>query len=298
MSVNNFKVSVIVPFYHQVFWLIEAVDSVFEQTHCNFEIIVINDGSKEDIKLFLDKYGKDIIYIEKDNEGPASARNIGIEISSGDYIAFLDSDDIWEKTKLEKQIAYMESNNAIWSHTQWTQFLDNDKSKISRIYSNLSNGYIFPLSLLSFRIATPSVMIRANYLKSRNNLRFNKEMRYGQDYYLWLLLSYNLPISLVPEVLCHTRLRNKGNAAKRVKVQLQVRSDIWSYLRKTNPKLFYQKKNMIFIILFYKSCKISFSFVKYLENKLNLTTNQSEFLSKVLYILPYIYSRILTLFFK
>ena len=71
---SSVKVSVIVPFYSQVDWLIEAVDSVFNQTFTDFEIIVINDGSNEDISTFLDKYNDRIIYKWKENGGPGSAR--------------------------------------------------------------------------------------------------------------------------------------------------------------------------------------------------------------------------------
>ena len=98
----NKKVSVIIPFYSRLDWLYEAIESVLAQTYPIHEIILVNDGSKEDLTEFLDKYGKRIIYLKQENAGPAAARNNGIRRATGDYIAFEDSDDVWMPTKLEK----------------------------------------------------------------------------------------------------------------------------------------------------------------------------------------------------
>lgn len=67
---DNIKVSVIIPFYNRIDWLEQAVASVFNQTYSNIEVIVVNDGSSEDLSDFLDKYSEKIIYIHKKNEGP------------------------------------------------------------------------------------------------------------------------------------------------------------------------------------------------------------------------------------
>ncbi|EGP5645247.1 glycosyltransferase family 2 protein, partial [Enterococcus faecium] len=110
---NNILVSVIIPFYNQKFWLEQAVDSVLKQTHQFFEIIVVNDGSLESIED-IDNKDKRIRVIEKKNGGPASARNLGMKLSNGKYIAFLDSDDIWLPNKLEVQLNFMIDNNVSW----------------------------------------------------------------------------------------------------------------------------------------------------------------------------------------
>ena len=112
-------VSIIIPFYNNVDWLNEAVDSVMKQTYKDYEIIVVNDGSKEDITLFLEK-NPEIIYFYQKNNGAGSARNKGIDVARGKYIAFLDSDDVWLPQKLEKQVDYMENNPQImWSHCSY-----------------------------------------------------------------------------------------------------------------------------------------------------------------------------------
>ena len=87
------EVSVIIPFYAGVDWLSEAVDSVLLQTFKDYEIIVVNDGSPENMTEFLTQYSNKIKYIKKENGGPSTARNVGIDAAIGKYIAFLDSDD-------------------------------------------------------------------------------------------------------------------------------------------------------------------------------------------------------------
>ena len=94
------EVSAVIPFYRNVGWLCEAVESVLAQDLGDVEIIVVNDGSPEDVSELLDRFGGRIRYFEKENGGAASARNAGLEQARGKYIAFLDSDDLWTPEKL------------------------------------------------------------------------------------------------------------------------------------------------------------------------------------------------------
>src|SRR5690606_8378814 len=192
-------------------WLEEAIDSVLNQTYRNFEIIVINDGSPEDDELYLKKYNSVILYSKIENGGPARARNFGIEKATGDYIAFLDSDDLWEVNKLEVQLLAMIQNQAVWSHTNYKTF--NDQGIIKQENLESYNGMIFPMSLYSMHVATPSVIIKKSILENPI-FRFQEKMRFGQDYYLWLTLSKSYPILLVTQPLCKVRIRG-ANAALR-----------------------------------------------------------------------------------
>ena len=98
-------VSVIIPAYNSADFIDEALKSVFDQTYKDLEIIVVDDGSTDDTRAVLEKYGDRVNYHYQDNNGPASARNRGIKLARGKYIAFLDADDLWLPTKLEKQVA-------------------------------------------------------------------------------------------------------------------------------------------------------------------------------------------------
>ena len=97
-------VSVIIPTYNCGKFIQQSIDSVLKQTYKNVEIIVVDDGSTDDTHLKLLQYGKNITYIRKKNEGSSKARNIGMGCSKGEYLAFLDADDLWHPRKLEMQV--------------------------------------------------------------------------------------------------------------------------------------------------------------------------------------------------
>ena len=168
-------VSVIIPFYDHVDWLEEAVESVLTQTFSNYEIIVINDGSREDLSAFLEKYQQRIRYQFKTNGGPATARNLGIELAQGKYIAFLDSDDLWYPQKLERQVVSMEGTGAVWTQTNWHLFHSNDPQRAVIFYKTDCYGHFFPHSLISARIGTPCVMIRTDILKKASRPQISRK---------------------------------------------------------------------------------------------------------------------------
>lgn len=97
-------VSVIIPNYNYAHYLREALDSVLAQTYPRVEIIVIDDGSRDDSKDVIRSYGERVRLIEQKNQGVSAARNRGVEASSGELIAFLDADDVWMPAKLELQV--------------------------------------------------------------------------------------------------------------------------------------------------------------------------------------------------
>jgi glycosyltransferase involved in cell wall biosynthesis len=127
------KVSVIIPTYNRASQLPKAIESVLTQTYQDFEIIVVDDGSTDDTKEVLEPYiqAEKIWYFYQKNQKQAAARNNGIKAASGQYIAFLDSDDAWVNTKLEKQVRVLEENNEI-SMVSCNQFLNNDRREVLR----------------------------------------------------------------------------------------------------------------------------------------------------------------------
>jgi glycosyltransferase involved in cell wall biosynthesis len=105
-------VSVIVPAYNTAEFISETLNSVFQQTFRKFEVIVVNDGSPDSEKLedVLAPFQSRIIYLKRANRGPSAARNAAIRHARGEYLAFLDSDDAWLPTYLEKQVEFLEKN--------------------------------------------------------------------------------------------------------------------------------------------------------------------------------------------
>lgn len=279
---SKVKVSVIIPFYNNIQWLEEAIESVYSQTYSNYEIIVVNDGSKEDMSDFIHKYSADLILINKNNGGPASARNIGIDRAQGEYIAFLDSDDLWLKNKLEVQMKYMERTSAEISHTAYSTF-GAGKRYTSSPY--ITSGKAYPKILAKCVIATPTVIIKTDILKQDKTLRFNEEMRYGQDYYLWIHCSTKYNIHVIDESLSLVRMRG-SNASKRVRVQVQVKSFLWEELKNQPSK--YRLSEVPYLIkmayaLSFRGNKIINKFSKSFKNPKII-----EFISRLVYIIPYL----------
>lgn len=271
------KVSVIIPFYNGVDWLCEAVESVLKQTYDNIEIIVVNDGSKEDISDFLQKYGDKIIYEYQKNQGPAAARNRAMEIATGDYFAFLDSDDIWLPEKTEKQIAFMEERNIKWSHTGFYYWYPKS-GKLKLIDNRTDFGDVSLKFLVSVRIATPSVVIEADIVRKNIDLRFPVEYRKGQDSKFFHSLSYLFPLGLIHEPLVKVRMRGNNSYALAI-----VR---FSLKAKTYKKIKSDKSIPVIIRFIYS--------IYYLYSKLfGTSTNKfKEFVAKCCWSFPYALERL------
>jgi glycosyltransferase involved in cell wall biosynthesis len=106
MQNNPPLVSAVIPVYNGERFLAETIESVLTQTYPNIECIVVNDGSTDGTAEVAKSFGDKIRYFEKQNGGVSSTRNFGIERASGDYVAFLDADDLWLSVKVEKQMAF------------------------------------------------------------------------------------------------------------------------------------------------------------------------------------------------
>lgn len=216
-------VSVVVPFYNKKKWLPEALNSVLSQTYNNIEVIVVDDGSKEDISDLPELKDDRVKLFRNDNSGPAYARNFGIIQSNGKYIAFLDSDDFWEKNKLEVQILAMEKNNAVWSQHNYYYYYDDGKKKKINTYKYRGNEkrQLF----LSWRVQTSSVTVRRKEVVE-NNIRYDERRRFGEDDAFYYLLAKRYSLLCIDEYLAYFRIHG-ANSGTSVLNQLLNRAHIW-----------------------------------------------------------------------
>lgn len=278
------KISVIIPFYRNVGWLEDAVNSVFAQTYKNIEIIVVDDGSFEDVSGFLSKHGAKLVYIKTRNRGPGSARNLGIKMATGTYIAFLDSDDVWLPTKVEKQLNFMKQKDLIWSHSNYYQFY-NDKKTESESLVNVSyfQGNIYPKCLIRNPIATPCVMIKAEFLDENPQIRFSECVRYGEDSFFWLNIGKSCSLGALDEALTRVRIRG-SNAAFSARVKLISKSHLYRHLLRNYNE--YRDVGALIRIL-YKYCDIANRLIN-LFGKMIKRDSVMEIISKGLYLPAYL----------
>lgn len=217
-SIKDIKVSVIIPFYNRTKLVVRAIKSVLKQTHKNYEILVINDGSTDDITEIkkIVKENKNIKLINvKPNKGAANARNVGIDNASGSYVAFLDSDDVFEPKKLEIQLLKMIVTNSFVSHTSYYR---KGFKQTTLFNSGRQTGNMIPTLIWSCQIATPTVMINRKFLDN-NNFRFNPNLVIGEDTCFWItilmhekLLGIDIPLTTV--------YSNENSAAYNVEKQI------------------------------------------------------------------------------
>ena len=181
-------ISVIIPYYKKKEYIISSINSVLNQTYKNLEIIIIYDDlNKEDLNLLkkIKKKDKRIkIYINKKNLGAGRSRNKGIKLSKGIFVAFLDSDDLWKKNKLKKQIFFMKKNRINASHTSYTIINSNNKIIGSRNAKDMS----YKLLLKSCDIGLSTVVLKKEIITSK--IKF-ANIKTKEDYVLWLKITFN-----------------------------------------------------------------------------------------------------------
>lgn len=201
-------ISVIMPFYKKREYFKQSLLSVINQTYQNIEIIIIFDDNYnsdiEFIQKFLDLDKRIKLIDNKKNLGVAISRNKGIEISKGDYVAFLDCDDYWEKDKLEKQYNFMRNNKILFSHTTYqvintkNEIIGKNKIKKQLSYKDLINSCDIGLS---------TVLMKKEIL----SISKFKQISTKEDYALWLELSRKgVSIHGLDEPLTYWRVTNNS----------------------------------------------------------------------------------------
>ncbi len=191
----NDLVTVIVPCYNQGRFLRDAVASIQEQTHTNWECLIINDGSNDctaEVANELAESDTRIRHIDQPNQGRSIARNNGLDLSSGDYIQFLDADDYIDRRKFELQLAAMSSLEGIAvSYTNFRCYSDSEEVKVPEFYSDPHLSESNPLLDLAehfgYGLCIPlhSFLFDARIF-SDHGVRFDPELRASEDFACWL----------------------------------------------------------------------------------------------------------------
>ncbi len=191
------KVTVIIPTYNRAHLIKDAVESVLNQTYQDFELIVIDDGSTDNSKEVLIGYKDKLRYIYQDNQGRSSARNLGIRLAKGEYIAFLDSDDVWFPNKLERQVPILESASpdVVLVHgykcivDKNLQPIPGWELKLRKLYTLAeTEEETYENYLKSPCIFTSTILVRKTALVEINSYDISIQGREDLDLYLRLLL--------------------------------------------------------------------------------------------------------------
>lgn len=193
------SVSVIIPTFNRKAVIDRAVRSVVSQTVSPTEIIVVDDGSTDGSAAYLRRNYSDIEVVEQENFGVSSARNHGVRVSSGRWLAFLDSDDAWLPRKLERQLAALErSEEYRICHTDEI-WIRHGRRVNPKLKHRKSGGWIFSKCLPLCVISPSSVLLDRSLLEDLGT--FDEELPACEDYDLWLRICSRYPVLFVDEPL-------------------------------------------------------------------------------------------------
>ena len=198
-------VSIIMPLYNASAFVKDSIRSVLCQTYENFELLVVDDCSTDDsleaVRSFSDS--RIILLTSPSHQGAAAARNLALKASRGSFIAFLDSDDLWEHHKLERQIKFMEENHFAFSCTYSKGVRDSESVYVETCplvvtrRMLLKCDYISCLTVVAEKSLFDSVSVRPD-IKRRN------------DYALWIQIIEKADCHCLPEILAFYRIRQNS----------------------------------------------------------------------------------------
>ncbi|HJR59552.1 MAG TPA: glycosyltransferase family A protein [Vicinamibacterales bacterium] len=213
-------VTTIIPTYNRGPLVCEAIESVLGQTYRHVEIVVVDDGSTDDTEARLRKFGGSVRVIVQNNAGPSAARNRGIEAARGTIVAFLDSDDLWQPTKLERQVRLLQSVGEAVPCCLCNASVERPDGRAATtfqyagLHPPVREGVwenVTELLATQFLMFTQMVAIRRTVLERIGG--FDERLWVLEDYDLALRLSLEGPWAYVSEPLAVYREKSPGSLA-------------------------------------------------------------------------------------
>jgi glycosyltransferase involved in cell wall biosynthesis len=205
---NNPLVSVIIPAYNQAQYLASAIQSVLAQTHHNFEIIVIDDGSTDNTPAVAQQFGNAIRYIRQENHGLSSARNTGIRATRGEFIGFLDSDDLWEPDFLSTTVSVLQADHTLAGVYTGVRHIDENGADLPAVSRRVVSPQNLYWVLVRANFVIPcSVLIRLTVLDEIG--LFDERLIACEDWDLWLRISREHKMKGLSVPLAKYRLHKK-----------------------------------------------------------------------------------------
>jgi glycosyltransferase involved in cell wall biosynthesis len=207
-------VTAIIPTYNRKEYLENAIQSVANQSYSNIEILVIDDGSYSNYaQSICDKFSN-CYYLYKENGGLSSARNYGINLAKGEYIAFLDDDDFWESSKIEKQVKVLLENPSIDCVHSAAAVVDEKAIPTGEFIGAAQNkihkrsGYVFWNALACWVVKSPTPLIRKTVFQP--DLLFDESIKVGEDVDFYQRMFYRHKVYYINEPLAFYREYNNS----------------------------------------------------------------------------------------
>jgi glycosyltransferase involved in cell wall biosynthesis len=246
--------SIIVPCYNLEDYIQISIESVLNQTYSNFELILVNDGSVDNTLNILKSYEKQyerIVIIDKENGGVSSARNRGLEIARGEYIYFLDGDDTVESNLLENAKEFFDRNSNVDIFSFGFNIIDENNNILkSHVFANHGEKIIDSNQFLSLyfnkriRQCMCSFIVKKDLLIN-NNLKFSKDIAYGEDQEMQLKAIFHSN-KIYYDSKCYFHYLKRNDSAVNKKINIKRIDLIKSFER---LKLYFENHNIKEVIL-------------------------------------------------
>ncbi|RUR83031.1 glycosyltransferase family 2 protein [Chlorogloeopsis fritschii PCC 9212] len=233
------KVSVVIPAYNAMEFLPETLASVLQQTFTDFEVLIVNDGSSDSIVEWASGITDlRVKLISQDNQGVSAARNKGIAHAQGKYVAFLDADDLWEQTKLEKQVRCLEQKSAVGLVYTWTVLIDELGKPTGKMLASNVEANAWKQLIENDMISTgSSTMIRHSCFDKVGV--FDPSLAFAEDYDMWLRIAFCYPFAVVKEPLTLYRQHSNNTTKNRQKMIQGLRTVIEKTFQSVPLELLY-----------------------------------------------------------
>jgi glycosyltransferase involved in cell wall biosynthesis len=201
------KVSVVIPTYNYGRFIVEAIEGVLKQTHPANEIIVIDDGSTDDTESAVRAFGERVRYIRQENSGVCAARNRGVTESSGEFIAFLDADDVWEPAKIERQLVkFAEDPQIGLVHCGMREF-DGESGQTIKLHLDGQEGWVADELLLwerpAVNVSGTAVMVSRKAFEAAGG--FDTRQKVAEDWDFCYRVAKRFKVGFVRELLVNYR---------------------------------------------------------------------------------------------
>ncbi|MBT1070840.1 glycosyltransferase family 2 protein [Pelotalea chapellei] len=211
------RVSVITPTFNCASFIERALQSVVDQTYSDLEIIVVDDGSTDETAALLERWKGKVTYLSQSNAGPSAARNLGISRSNGEFIAYLDADDMWCPGKLEQQVAFLDLHPECGLVHSDLYIIDEQDNPIQPNWYQLRqnaavSGHCLKALLKGCAIQVPTVLERRSCHDRSGG--FDTRFHQSEDYLHWIRAALNgYAVGYIPEPLAMYRWRS-GSLSK------------------------------------------------------------------------------------
>jgi glycosyltransferase involved in cell wall biosynthesis len=238
------SVSVILPSFNRLDYLRAAVDSVFAQSFSDWQLIIADDGSDEPTRSYLGSLQSDSRVALRwlaHSGNPAAVRNAGLAKARGAYVAFLDSDDVWLPSKLERQLASLKAQPQLrWGYTGYDRI---DAGGMARAYPGTRRwvphrGEIFEsLLTLEAEVSTPAVLVERRLLEEVGG--FDEGLLLFEDYDMWLRLAQRSAIDLIDEPLVRLRSHHEhysGGSVRTLESRVKLLDKMAALVGKHGPQ--------------------------------------------------------------